>query len=405
MALNLKRLSKIANGKNSILNTEGRILDIELELIKPDPSQPRKEFNEGELLELSESIKEYGLLQPIVVRSEPDETFTIISGERRFRASQLLHAKSIKAIVNSSIAAENISYAQMAENMKRSSLTVEEVAEFICTRILAGEKQIEVAEKLALEKALVSKYSTWKDFPEEIRTAVKNKKVNSIQTAYILYKKWSEYPEEVTSFIENKASISKSEANSFIPKSCSGTTFSTDEDIDPVSSEGEEKVNEPDGKAEQVMPEEPNAKEEDCLTALNDGQEIPVENDPNEEGEPGHSDELDNPSEESESAEGFSFTEQNTTDDFLEEFAPEESPEEQYFSENQKSKEHFENNSEVLTEDVFKKPVIFCLVDGRECELLYRRKAADGLVFVKYEDGSESEVLAEKVLLNRICEE
>ena len=103
MALNLNRLSKIASGKKSVLNTEGKILDIELDKIKPDPNQPRKQFNDAELSELSASIQEYGLLQPIVVRANSDDTFTIISGERRFRASQLLQAKSIKAIVNTSI--------------------------------------------------------------------------------------------------------------------------------------------------------------------------------------------------------------------------------------------------------------------------------------------------------------
>ena len=142
MALNLNRLSKIASGKKSVLNTEGKILDIELDKIKPDPNQPRKQFNDAELSELSASIQEYGLLQPIVVRANSDDTFTIISGERRFRASQLLQAKSIKAIVNTSIAAENISYAQMAENLKRSSLTVVEFADFICDRISLGEKQV-----------------------------------------------------------------------------------------------------------------------------------------------------------------------------------------------------------------------------------------------------------------------
>ena len=55
-------------------------------------------------------------------------------------------------------------------------------------------------------------------------------------------------------------------------------------------------------------------------------------------------------------------------------------------------------------EQLYKKPVIFCLVDGRECELLYKRKASDGIVCVKFEDGSEQEVIAETVQLNRICE-
>lgn len=328
MALNLNRLSKIASGKKSVLNTEGKILDIELDKIKPDPNQPRKQFNDAELSELSASIQEYGLLQPIVVRANSDDTFTIISGERRFRASQLLQAKSIKAIVNTSIAAENISYAQMAENLKRSSLTVVEVADFICERISLGEKQVEIAEKLGLEKALVSKYSAWKEFPEEIQSALAEKKINSIQTAYILYKKWIEHPSEVETFLEGREFISKAEANNFNPQSCSGTTFSTESE-----------------DAADILPQEQNEKIE---------------------GE------------------------------------HKESPSEDSFDDVEPSVESFPD--EETKEQLYKKPIIFCLVDGRECELLYKRKASDGIVCVKFEDGSEQEVIAEEVQLNQICE-
>lgn len=55
-------------------------------------------------------------------------------------------------------------------------------------------------------------------------------------------------------------------------------------------------------------------------------------------------------------------------------------------------------------ESTYKKPVILCLLEGRECELLYKKKTLDGFVVVKYEDGTEEEVPAEDVTLNRIIE-
>ena len=55
-------------------------------------------------------------------------------------------------------------------------------------------------------------------------------------------------------------------------------------------------------------------------------------------------------------------------------------------------------------ESTYKKPVILCLIEGRECELLYKKKTLDGFVVVKYEDGTEEEVPAEDVTLNRIIE-
>ena len=79
-----------------------------------------------------------------------------------------------------------------------------------------------------------------------------------------------------------------------------------------------------------------------------------------------------------------------------------ESPSEDSFDDVDASVESFPDEEE--KEQLYKKPIIFCLVDGRECELLYKRKASDGIVCVKFEDGSEQEVIEETVQLNRICE-
>ena len=112
---------------------EETMRDVEVEVIKADPQQPRKEFDEDALKELAESIKAHGLIQPIVLRPSPekDGEYYIIAGERRFRAVKLNGTKTIRAIVKKTLKPEEIGYVQMAENIKRANLTVVEIAEFI----------------------------------------------------------------------------------------------------------------------------------------------------------------------------------------------------------------------------------------------------------------------------------
>ncbi|NCC71068.1 ParB/RepB/Spo0J family partition protein, partial [bacterium] len=78
---------------------EGEIIDeIELSLISPNPYQPRKMFDEEKINELTSSIKEHGVFQPIILK-KTTKGFVIVSGERRFRASKLVGLKTVPAII------------------------------------------------------------------------------------------------------------------------------------------------------------------------------------------------------------------------------------------------------------------------------------------------------------------
>jgi ParB family chromosome partitioning protein len=103
------------------------ILDISLKDIRPNPFQPRKTFDETALYELSESIKNDGLLQPIVV-SEDIDGYVIIAGERRFRASKLAKLKEIRAIVLNSDEQKMRQFA-LIENIQREELNSVELAD------------------------------------------------------------------------------------------------------------------------------------------------------------------------------------------------------------------------------------------------------------------------------------
>ena len=97
---------------------EETMRDVGIEVIKADPQQPRKEFDDDALKELADSIKTHGLIQPIVLRPSPDKEgeFYIIAGERRFRAVKLNGDKTIRAIVKKTFKPEEIGYVQMAES-------------------------------------------------------------------------------------------------------------------------------------------------------------------------------------------------------------------------------------------------------------------------------------------------
>ena len=336
--------------------------DVEVEFIKADPQQPRKEFDEDALKELAESIKAHGLIQPIVLRPSPDKDgeYYIIAGERRFRAVKLNGAKTIRAIVKKTLKPEEIGYVQMAENVKRANLSVVEIAEFICRHIDAGEKQNFIAENLGIDKGQVSKYASWNEMPEEIKEAVRSKKLGSIQAAHALFKVWEENPKETVEFIESKGRISTAEAKNFDPKSWYVQTFQDQEDIsqpsDQVSDEPVLDTSVSPATKDIVASEESENKPEECGSIDNYEEKTTTD----EEERLDVSEEL-----------------ETAADDFL-----------------QKQSE----------ESTYKKPVILCLIEGRECELLYKKKTLDGFVVVKYEDGTEEEVPAEDVTLNRIIE-
>lgn len=75
--------------EQNLSDNSSLVLDLDIDIIKPNPYQPRKTFNQEALQELSESIKEHGLLQPIVVYDNGDGDYVLIAGERRLRASKL----------------------------------------------------------------------------------------------------------------------------------------------------------------------------------------------------------------------------------------------------------------------------------------------------------------------------
>ena len=125
--------------ENSTRGNKSGVFKIDISTIKANPNQPRKIFDEEKLNDLSESIKEHGLLQPIVVIENDDNTYTLVAGERRLRAHKLAKIDKIKAII---IDADEFKLRELAliENIQRDDLNVIELA--YCYAQLLNEHNI-----------------------------------------------------------------------------------------------------------------------------------------------------------------------------------------------------------------------------------------------------------------------
>jgi len=112
---------------NSTSSSQNGVVQLDVNSIKPNPSQPRKIFDETKLKELSDSIKKHGLLQPVSVIKTNDLDYILIAGERRLRAHKLAGLDTIKATI---IEAEEFKLRELAliENIQRDDLNIIELA-------------------------------------------------------------------------------------------------------------------------------------------------------------------------------------------------------------------------------------------------------------------------------------
>lgn len=145
---------------------------VDPELLKPNPHQPRSEFDEEKLKELSESIKENGVIQPITIEDAKDGTFYIIAGERRTRASKMAGLKKVPVQLSAYSEQKKLEVA-LIENIQRADLNpVEEAKAYYKLMELGGLKQEEVAQKVGKNRATVANAIRLLKLPEDIQNAL-----------------------------------------------------------------------------------------------------------------------------------------------------------------------------------------------------------------------------------------
>lgn len=148
--------------------------EILIDLIQFDERQPRKEFDEEKLKELSESIKTYGILQPLTVR-ETSNGFVLLAGERRLRAARLAGLTKVPVVVNKVQDDEKILEIQLVENLQRVDLNAYEKSIAIAALRDAYALSVrEIAEKLSVSKSAVQRSLDVLNLPDDLIEALKN---------------------------------------------------------------------------------------------------------------------------------------------------------------------------------------------------------------------------------------
>jgi ParB family chromosome partitioning protein len=180
-----KKFPALGRGLDALIQTDevqtegsSSINEIALDLIHPNPNQPRHEFDETALQELADSIREIGIIQPITLRKMDDGTYEIIAGERRWRASQKAGLTSIPAYIRTADD-ENVMEMALIENIQRQDLNAVEIA-LAYQHLLEqyGLTQDRLSERVGKKRATVTNYLRLLKLPASIQMALQNRELD-----------------------------------------------------------------------------------------------------------------------------------------------------------------------------------------------------------------------------------
>ncbi len=168
----------MGRGLAAILSTSARedtgLRDIPTGLIRPNPSQPRREFDDEALLALSESVKARGILQPVVVRPLAAGDYELIAGERRLRAAVIAGLKQVPAIIRVTDESERLELA-LIENMARQDLNAVEEARACATLVEdLGLTKEEVGRRVGRSRVAVSNLIRMLELPDDALAMVES---------------------------------------------------------------------------------------------------------------------------------------------------------------------------------------------------------------------------------------
>ena len=180
-----KQKFTLGRGLDALISTEAvrtsgssSIGEIEIDKIFANHNQPRRDFNEEALQELADSIKELGVIQPITLRKMDDDTYQIIAGERRFRASQLAGKETIPAYILKADDEETMEMA-LIENIQREDLNPLEISlayqQLIEQHNLSQEQ---LSKRVGKGRATVANFLRLLRLPATIQVALKERKID-----------------------------------------------------------------------------------------------------------------------------------------------------------------------------------------------------------------------------------
>ena len=185
--------------RGGILTEQERIVNINIDLLIPNPYQPRKTFNEKSIKELAESIREYGILNPILVRKK-NNIYEIVAGERRYRAAKSIGLKEIPAIIKD-IDDTKMAEIALIENLQRENLTpIEEAKSYQKIINLSKITQAELATLLGKSQSSIANKIRLLFLPDNIQEALIKKQISEHHARSLLSvppKKQKEYLDKI----------------------------------------------------------------------------------------------------------------------------------------------------------------------------------------------------------------
>ena len=214
----VNRRNTLGRGLGSLLGsksetTSNKIFDeIDINQIEINPNQPRKEFKEENLKELSESISNHGIIQPITVRRLNKNKYQLISGERRFRASKISNLKLIPAFIRKAGDNEMLELA-LIENIQRENLNSLEIA--ISYKKLVDDLKInheELGKRVGKDRSTINNYLRLLKLPPSIQNGLIKNKIQMGHARALISIDISEIQLEIySSIIKNNLSVRKTE--------------------------------------------------------------------------------------------------------------------------------------------------------------------------------------------------
>ncbi|MDR2933589.1 MAG: ParB/RepB/Spo0J family partition protein [Oscillospiraceae bacterium] len=157
---------------------DGAITSLKITQIEPNKSQPRAEFDEGALRELADSIREHGIIQPLVVRALDHGGYQIVAGERRWRAARMAGLTEVPVVIRELDDTQTLEIA-IIENLQREDLNAVELANGYKVLIEKyGMTQEQVADKLGKSRPVIANTIRLLSLPETVLENIKNGKIS-----------------------------------------------------------------------------------------------------------------------------------------------------------------------------------------------------------------------------------
>jgi len=212
-------LDAIISNTTQVNDSRNRVLEVDVDLVFPNPFQPRKNFNEEKINELAQSISESGLIQPVVVFEEGGKYFLVV-GERRLRAIQKLKWPKIQVIVKE-LEEDQIAVNALLENIQREDLNAIEVAEGLNLLIGKGRVTHEtIGQKLGMNRTTVTNYIRLLKLPRKIQDSlIKGEITQGHARTLLSIDEESKMLELFNSIIEKNLSVRQTEVYSRQEKS------------------------------------------------------------------------------------------------------------------------------------------------------------------------------------------